>query len=254
MFIGSRSAAAEGPVECEAEPLPAKPEYSPTELDDFVAAIRKMVILEHLSGAEWGAECEDAIRAWLMDTDHLMLAFHVSEQRRVRASLSFPEEKVEDVFYFLREQSQIFALDSFHDDVTFGRTYDVDGHMLALIEHLYVPALFGRLDGSENVQAKFKKSVYEFLAKSTAWHHKMSGLTVLYVPSEVQAVDEEAAAIDSDFVERLEFVAEHWIDQLRVALSDDEQIAPFLLLAPHDELDFWKYRRESNVCLARSDR
>lgn len=202
-----------------------------------------MVILNHLREADWHIDCENIIHLWLMNIDHLMLAFYLSpDKQHIMAILSFPNEKVVDVFYFLREPNQIFTLDGFHDEVIFGRTYDIDRHMLTVIEHLYVPVLFTKLDGSESVKAKFKKSIYEFLAKITDYHYKKSGYTVLYIPSEIQNADENEAANDLDLVERLEYIVEYWIDQLKSALSDNEQIAPFFLLSPQDELNFWKYR------------
>lgn len=234
---------AEGPIELDVEPQSAKPEYTSTELANFVSAIKKMVILKHIREADWHIDCENIIHMWLTNTDHLMLSFYLShDKRHIMAILPFPNEKVVDVFYFSREPNQIFTLDGFHDEVIFGRTYDIDRQMLITIEHLYAPILFTSLNGSESVQAKFKKSIYEFLAKITDYHYKKSGYIVLYIPSEIQNVDDVEASNDKDLIVRLEYIVDYWIGQLKSALSDNEQIAPYFLLSPEDELNFWKYR------------
>lgn len=231
-------------VACETEPKQPQPEYSPVELNDLVVAVRSAVILDSLVDTDWNIECDDVIKLWLSVTDHELLSFFFVDGK-LTASVSMPAMHVRDIFYFLRNPNHIFTLDNFLDDVTFGRIDNhVDGHMLTVVEQIYAPIFFHTSDWTATCKAQFCKSLYLFLAKLTALHHKLSGRTVLYIPSEVYAMPIKEAAADVRLVNRLELIAEHWIGQLRMAISDREQVAPYALLCPNDEFEFWEYRRE----------
>lgn len=219
----------------------------------MVVVVKRTVVLEGLVESDWNDECDEVIQLWLLVTDHEQLSFYFSASKLV-ASVSFPAVQVLDVFFFLRDSNHVFTVDNFHDDVTFGRIdRDVDGHMLTVMEQIYAPALFHKSDWTDTSKAQFCKSLYSFLAKLTALHQKFSGRTVVYVPSEVQAMTAEEAADDVRLVNRLELIAESWIGQLRVAIGDREQVAPYALLCPNNEYEFWEYRRErvSNRCMFR---
>lgn len=231
-------------VVCETEQKQPQPEYSSNELNGLLAAIKRTVILAKLVESDWSDDCDEVIRLWLLTTDHELLTFFFAESK-LTASLSFPAMQVHDIFYFLRDPNQIFTVDNFHDDVTFGRIDQVvDGHMLTVMEQIYAPTIFHNSDWTDTSKAQFCKSIYLFLAKLTGLHHKLSGRTVLYIPSEAHAMTIEMAAIDVRLVNRLELIAEHWIGQLRMAISDREQVAPYALLCPNDEYEFWEYRCE----------
>lgn len=85
-----------------------------------------------------------------------------------------------------------------------------------------------------------------FLAKLTDLHHKMFGLTVIYIPKEGIGMTPEAASKDKDLVKRLEGIVVYWTRQIRIGLQDQDQNAPQELLCPNDEYEFWKYRCTCN--------
>lgn len=231
-------------VVCETETKQPQPEYSPTELNDLLATLKRTVVLKGLIETDWNDECDEVIKLWLLDTDQELLSFFFADGK-LTADLSLPVQQVNDIFYFQREPNHILTADNFHDDVTFGRLdSDVDGHMLTVVEQIYAPAIFHKSDWTATTKAQFCKSLYLCLVKLTALHHKLSGRTVLYIPSEVHTMEIQDAAADVNLICRLELVAEHWIGQLRMAIGDVEQVAPYDLLCPNDEYEFWKYRRE----------
>lgn len=82
------------------------------------------------------------------------------------------------------------------------------------------------------------------MAKLTDLHHKLLGLTVIYIPNEGSNLTIDQAASDKDLVKRLEGVVVHWTRQIRMCLGDQEQSSPNELLCPKDEYDFWIYRCE----------
>lgn len=235
----------EQPIVCESEPKQPEPEYSTQELNDLLGFVQKMTILSGIQDAEWSEECKEVITTWFLNTEHLMLSIYYDSNDKLAASLSYPTEPIFELMFFLREPNHIFSLDNFHDDVTFGRIDDdIDGSLLLLMERIYAPIFFRKTDWSDTIKAHFCESLYSFLANMTALHYKLSGLTVLYVPHECLNVSVDEAACDKALVKRLELVAEHWVAQLHMGLNDTEQVAPYALLCPADEFNFWTYRRE----------
>lgn len=211
----------------------------------MVAVLKKMVFLRGIRPDDWTEQCDEIIRTWFLDTNHLMLIVYFSPKNNLTVNLTYPSEPVLEIVYFLREPNHIFSIDNFHDDVTFGQMNDdVDGTLLLLMENLYTSIFFHKTDWSETNRSQFLAAIHKFLAQLTSLHYKLSGLTVLYVPTEVVVVDdaEKAELAENGFVSRLESIAEFWISQLRICISDSEQVVPYDLLCPRDEYEFWIYR------------
>lgn len=229
----------------EKEVKQPKPEYSQTELDRLVFFVQKMVFLDGIKNTDWNAECDDVIKKWFLETNHIMLTIYFDPNHRLTANLSYPEVPILEIVYFLRKPNHIFDIENFHDDITFGQIGDdVDGTLLLLVEKIYAPYFFQKTDWSETNRNEFLSSIHSFLANMTALHYKLSGLTVLYVPSEGIDIDIEQSAGDTEYIQRMEMIAEEWIVQLRICLNDFEQVTPYDLLCPVNEYDFWIYRCE----------
>lgn len=231
------------PVLSATEEEKPKPTYSSKELDELVTVLKKMVFLNGIKQDGWTEQCDNVIRTWFLDTNHLILIVYFSPKNHLTVSLTYPSEPVIEIVYFLREPNHIFSIDNFHDDVTFGQMNDdVDGTLLLLMENLYTTIFFHKTDWSETNRCQFLASIHSFLSQLTALHYKLLGLTVLYVPSEILIDDNEKAFTKNSFVHRLESIAEFWISQLRICISDSEQVVPYDLLCPRDEYEFWIYR------------
>lgn len=235
---------AEAPILSATEEEKPKPTYTSKELDELVAVLKKMVFLSGIGPDDWTEQCDEIIRTWFLDTNHLMLIVYFSPKNRLTASLTYPCEPVLEIVYFLREPNHIFSIDNFHDDVTFGQMNDdVDGTLLLLMENLYTSIFFHKTDWSETNRAQFLAAIHTFLSQLTTLHYKLTGLTVLYVPNEVVIEDaEKSESEETGFVNRLESIAEFWISQLRICICDSEQVVPYDLLCPRDEYEFWIYR------------
>lgn len=220
-----------------------KPTYSTKDLNDLIVALKRMVFLNGIKETDWNDECDEMIQTWFLNTNHLILIVFFSPRQRLTVSLEYPTEPVLEIVYFLREPDHIFTFDNFHDDVTFGQINDdVDGTFLLLMEKLYTPIFFHKTDWSDTNRLRFLTSIHSFLSHMKSLHYKLSGLTYLYVPSEGLVNDVDKASEDLELVKRLEMIAEHWIIQLRICLSDSEQVVPYELLCPNDEYEFWIYR------------
>lgn len=231
------------PVLSAKEEKKPKPTYSVKELDELVTVLKRMVFLDGIKEDDWNDDCDEVIQTWFLDTNHPILIVFYSPKQRLTASLTYPIEPVLEIVYFLREPDHIFSLDNFHDDVSFGKIdEDVDGTFLLLMEKLYTPIFFHKTDWSDTNRAQFLASIHSFLSHMTSLHYKLSGLTYLYVPSEGLIDNAEEAAEDKELIQRLEMIAEHWITQLRICMSDCEQMVPYELLRPIDEYEFWIYR------------
>lgn len=91
---------------------------------------------------------------------------------------------------------------------------------------------------------EFANNLQFFLLKVTDIHHKLYGLTILYVPREVSKIPISEATKDKELIKRLEGTVVYWTKQVRVGLQDQDQNAPEELICPKDEYEFWKSRRK----------
>lgn len=201
-----------------------------------------MTILFALDHNNWSEEHSNTIKKWLLDTDELMLTIFYHENNLV-ASLSYPMVPVHDLTYFLREPNQIFTVDGFHDEVTYGTIHEpIDGTLLNIIERIYAPIFFQYSEWSENVKSRLCNSLHNFLSYITGLHYKMSGMTVLYKPPNIYNSKFEIAVKDREFTKQLEAIATHWASAIRTCLGDKQQLVPYELVTPVDEFKFWLYR------------
>lgn len=211
-------------------------------MDQLVIAVQRMTNIFALDEADWTNECREMIKNWFLNTSELMLTIFYDGDC-LTACLAFPLAPVFDLTYYLREPNQIFTLDGFHDEVIFETLHeDVDGSILNVLHKVYAPIFFAATDLNSNVKGQLCSALNSYLAYLTALHHKMSGITVLYIPSEGLIVPIEQAAGDRDLVKRLETIAVHWIGSIRTCLGDKEQLVPYELMCPPDHFDFYTYR------------
>lgn len=229
-----------------------KPKYSDEELNELVSELKKIVYLDGLTATDWNDECDEIIRQWFLDPKHLLVTIYFSPSKQLTANLKYPTEyPVFDVMYFIRDSNHIFSLDDFHDSVTFGRVdSDVDGSLLLLMEKVFAPYFLNKIDWDDGNRIQFLTSLHTFLAKTTALHYRLSGLTVLYVPNEDL---NERTTEDEEFIKRLEVVAEHWITQIRNCLCDREQMVGNELVCPNDEYHFWVNRCKYRISFDKTD-
>lgn len=204
-----------------------------------------MVTIYDLRESDWNETHDEVIREFFYATKETVLTVYF-EINDLQCLLGFPECHITDLTYFLRDPGEVFEVDTFHDKVTFG-TIDgnVERSMLKVLENVYAQVFFKIKTWPDSVKADFCTNLHMFLAKLTDLHHKMYGLTVIYVPKEGLGMSAEAASKDKDLVKRLEGIVVYWTRQIRIGLQDQDQNSPHELLCPNDEYEFWKYRCKS---------
>lgn len=237
----------------EAPPTPVAapvPEYSADDLAKLVDYIHHATTLFALSHSDWSDETDDTIRRWLLTASELMLTIFYDGDI-LSACLAFPLAPVFDITYFLREPGEIFEVDTLPDRIIFGNIHeDIEGTLLTTMDKVFSPIFFSSKNLSANVKGQFCGALNGFLTYLTGLHYKMSGITVLYIPTEgLRVADARDAAADRDLVKRLEVIAVNWIGSIRTCLGDKEQLVPYEQMCPPDHYDFYTYRCECVVDL-----
>lgn len=224
------------------ESIAPLPEYTDDELKRLVGFVQKMTTLFALKENDWTDATTGVIESWFRNPETLMLVIFYDGDV-LTACLAIPLAPIFDMSYFLRQPNQIFDVDTFHDVVRFGTIReDIDGTLLNVLSSVYGPIFFGSTNLSDMVKGNFCTALNSFLAYLTGLHFKMSGITMLYIPTEALMVDEQDAMNDRDLVKRLETMAVHWIGTIRQCLGDKEQLVPHELMCPPDHYDFYSYR------------
>lgn len=222
--------------------LERQPEYTDEDLAKLVSFVKRMTTLYDLRETDWNEECEEVIRQFFLIRKQPILTIYFDSDI-LNCMLGFPDTPIVDLTYFLRDPMEIFEVDTFHDKVTFG-TMDgnVENSILRVLENVYAQVFFNIKTWPDSVKADFCTNLHMFLAKLTDLHHKMFGLTVIYVPKEGLGMTAEVASKDKELVKRLEGIVVYWTRQIRIGLQDQDQNSPSELLCPNDEYEFWKYR------------
>lgn len=223
------------PVEEAVLEIP-RPNYTSAELGQLVCYLRDMCFLCDLRDCDWNQECLSVIEKWFLENQHPVLFIFYSPDHILTGSLTIPMTPYQDATYFLREPNEIFQVTSFHDCIQYGTIHDPDESLLVLLETIYGPHFFTQdIQWSDRVRVNCLEAIDDFLIDVTDLHYKMSGLTVLPVPTLQGQTGDEFS------VRRLEKVIIHWMGQIRLFLGDD---TPKELLCPSDCYDFWVYREE----------
>lgn len=202
-----------------------------------------MTFIFDLREEDWNEENTGVIRRWFMEVNETMLTIFY-DCDTLTACVAVPLAPVTDLVYFVRPKPHhIFTVDGFHDEIIYGNCHsDVEGCLLKVIEKVYAPIFFNYKDWSENVKSYICSSLHTFLAYLTGLHYKLSGLTVLYVPTEGLNLTPDEASKDVELIRRLEAVAVNWATSIRTCLNDKEHLIPSELMCLPDEFDFWVYR------------
>lgn len=231
------------PVEANPTPIATPmPEYTEEDLSRLIDYIHKATTLFALNKQDWSADTDEVIRRWLMSTDELLLTIFYDGDI-LSACLDFPLSPVFDITYFMREPGEIFEVETIPDRIMFGNIHeDIEGTLLTILDKVFSPIFFTSTNLSDNVKGQFCGAINNFLAYLTGLHYKMSGITVLYIPTEGLRLGVREAATDRDLVKRLEVIAVNWIASIRACLGDREQLVPFEQMCPPDHYDFYTYR------------
>lgn len=116
-----------------------KPEYSDEDLEKLVGFIKSMTTLYDLREDDWTESIYEMIRQFILDPKEPLLTIYFDGDE-LCCLLDIPEETVVDLTYFLRENDDIFEVETFHDNIMFGTIHeDVEGSLLKIMENVYAP-------------------------------------------------------------------------------------------------------------------
>ncbi|XP_057654894.1 dynein axonemal heavy chain 2 isoform X2 [Diorhabda carinulata] len=199
-------------------------EYSDEDLDALVGFIKNMTTLYNLHEEDWTEQNSIVIKKWFRDVTLPLLCVYYKNDQLI-CSHTLPDGPFAvDMMYFLREASQEFQVNTFHDNIIFGTVGDnIEGSLLELIRDIYFPMLLSTEKWPDSVRNEFCQNVQMFLARITDLHYKLYGLTILYVPLEVTKISLEDANVDKELIKRLNslyFNTKEKITQLFRALSN----------------------------------
>ncbi|KAH8378166.1 hypothetical protein KR093_009808 [Drosophila rubida] len=229
----------------EIRPATPRPTYSDEELNQLVEYIQRMTTLYSLNQGDWREQALDIIRRWLLEVSEPLLTMYYAGNR-LTACLGFPNDPVDDISYFMRDEpNEIFTVDGFHDEIHFGTVHsDVDGCLMYLLERFYAPIFRNYTDWNETVRARFCASLDRFLVFLCAMNSKIGGVTTLYVPFVLHQIGGEQINCDRALFKNLESIAVYWTTQIRTLLGDSTLVVPNDLATVQDEFEFWEYRLE----------
>ncbi|CAG9862849.1 unnamed protein product [Phyllotreta striolata] len=220
--------------------------YTDAELKKLVSYVKDITMLFGLQDCDWNETNQAVIKNWFQDVSNPVLSIYF-QGVELKCCIGIPDGPLEiDLMYFMRQDTEPFSVDTFHDKVLYGNVTDnIDGTMLHIVRDIYGPTLFANSKWPDNVRNEFSQKLQMFLAKMTDLHFKLYGLTVLYVPQEVLLTPLNEACNDKELIKRLEGIVVYWTKQIRVGLQDQDQFTPEDLLCPIDEFEFWKCRYEN---------
>lgn len=220
------------------------PEYSEDELNRLLLYIQQIATYYDLSEDDLSESYIENATKWLMDVMESTL-FVYFDRGYLSASASCPTNPVTQVTYFIREElGHVFSFDGFHDEITFGTFHEnVEETILHLMTSIYGPLILKDKRWDDNVRMRLFNELHSFMAHLTDINSKIGSMVILYVPNEGHEMTVEVAVLDKQLVKRYENILVYWISQIRLCLSDMENVQ-HELACPSDEYDFWVYKCE----------
>lgn len=118
-----------------------------------------MTTLYDLREEDWTDNNYEVIREFLLSPKYPLLAIYFDGDD-LCCSLDIPETPFVDMTYFLRENAEIFEVESFHDNIMFGTLHeDVEGSLLKVMQHVYSPYFFQIESWPDSILQIFNNSI-----------------------------------------------------------------------------------------------
>lgn len=101
-----------------------------------------MTTLYDLREDDWTEYNYEMIREYILDPKQPMLTIYFCGDN-LMCSLDIPDTPFVDMTYFLRENTDFFEVETFHDNIIFGTIQeDIEGSLLQTMLHVYAPYFF----------------------------------------------------------------------------------------------------------------
>lgn len=216
------------------------PEYSPGDLAQLQLFIQQIFTCHELTTSDVNEEFKANTEKWIKNILEPTL-FVFFDQGLLSASAACPTVPVNELTYIVRAKpQQVFTVQGFHDEVTFGTFHDnPDEAMLQIMQKIYAPLIVQDERWAEDVKANLLCELHDFMAQLTDISAKIGSMVVFYIPNEGHHLTVVQAALDKPLVKRYEAVAKYWITQIRSSLGSLEteyiRIKSF-----QEEFDFWE--------------
>lgn len=126
-------------VEIEEVEKEVRPEYSDEDLDKLVGFIKNMTTLYDLREEDWNEDNFEIIRDFILSPRQPLLTIYFDGDE-LCCLMDIPETPLVDMTYFLRENEDVFEVETFHDNIMFGTMHeDIEGSLLKVMENAYAP-------------------------------------------------------------------------------------------------------------------
>lgn len=206
--------------------------------------VQQIFTSHELAPNEITKEFTEVTEKWIKNILQATL-FVFFDQGLLSASIGCPTVPVNQLTYFVRANpEQIFTVEGFHDEFTFGTFHDnPDEAMLQIMQKIYAPLILQDQRWAEDVKANLLSDLHEFMANLTDVSAKIGSMIYFYIPNEGHNLTVNEAALDKPLVKRYEAVAKYWITQIQSSLGDLE--AEYIKVKSfQEEFDFWERKRK----------
>lgn len=167
---------------------------------------------------EWDEAVTQCIKEWCSSVTQLFLVVFIAGNK-MNASLDVIRSTTDDVnrLYFLRKPMRRLTIQSFDDDVTFGKfTGHADEILAKLVENIYMPAFGCATDTINDARIDLCTIFQKLLISITGTHSKQLGAPILYVPSRRAGYELLVNEINNAHKTRmLDSLGWLWIDVIR---------------------------------------
>ena len=121
--------------------------------------MKSRIVLDGLSDDMWKPEHNSKLSKFVSDTMEQLVVVYVDDQRGLTVCSYLPPHTVQQLAYFVREESAIVTADNFHKVVQFGSIHGghVDG-LLRTLHGLYAPTFFEDTTWPDSILKQTKKN------------------------------------------------------------------------------------------------
>ncbi len=116
--------------------------------------------------------------------------------------------------------------------------------LLSSMNNTFIPSFMKENSWPENVKKEFLGQLHKFMSYLTENAYQNEGYTELYIPNE-DLDDLEAAQQDKELTHRLEQTLNHWYNQIKEVVYNQDSQQDNENAGPLDEIAYWRNRKNN---------